>query len=175
MGSAVPGWIGDWVGLSLSHRRLDCQTFGAMLIVAVALFCPRWKEILKLPLLTGLGRISFALYLVHHVVICSLGCRAFLVFRQSWGWPFAVSAMIGAATSVAVSLAGAWAMTKTVDQWSVALARAASRFIRGGAGDSGAKTRRIIPAGWSRRLVFGLRSVTANGGFSSLRSSTHPT
>lgn len=175
VGSAVPGWFGEWAGLNFAHRRLDCQTLGAVLIVAVALFCPSWMKILRSPWLTGLGRISFALYLVHHIVICSLGCRLFLVLRQAWGWPFAVSAIVASAASVAVSLAVAWAMTKTVDQWSIALAKSASRFIRGDDSDVKAKSVRIVAAGLSRRLTVAVRSLIPNGGFSSLRSSTHST
>jgi peptidoglycan/LPS O-acetylase OafA/YrhL len=154
VGSAAPGWFGERLGVGLAARRLDCQSVGAALVVAVALFCPVWQRVLRLSWLTGLGRVSFSLYLVHQIIICSVGCRLFLLARQAWGWPFPAAAAAAATVAVAVSLAAAWGMTRTVDRWAIALARAVSRFVRG-PNRADAKTRRArgVPAIFARRVT----------------------
>jgi peptidoglycan/LPS O-acetylase OafA/YrhL len=123
IGSAVPGWLGDWIGLDFSPRRLDLQTLGAAGIIAAVLFCPFWQARLRGPWLTWLGRISFSLYLIHLPVICSLGCGCFLWLYRGHGLSYALSASIAAALSVLVSLLAAQAMTGSVDRWAIALGR----------------------------------------------------
>ena len=131
IGSGVPGWFGDWIGIEFTSRRLDCQTFGAVLIVLVALFCPFWERVLKLRVLVWLGGISFALYLLHHLVICSVGCGVFVRLRDASGWSFEAAALGSTAVALVVTLAAAWGMTRTVDRWSIALGRRISRLFIG--------------------------------------------
>jgi peptidoglycan/LPS O-acetylase OafA/YrhL len=138
VGSGLPGWFGDWVGNSFATRRMECQCFGAALIVTVALFCPFWKRILEFSWFTWLGRISFSLYLLHQLVILSLGSRVFLLLRHEWG--FQAAALTSAVVVVMVSLLAAWGMSKTVDRWSIALGRLVSEFFR--LSDSGDRKRR---------------------------------
>jgi peptidoglycan/LPS O-acetylase OafA/YrhL len=129
VGSGLPGWFGDWVGSnSLLARRLECQCVGAVLIVAAALFSPIWKRLLEFSWFSWLGRVSFALYLLHQLVICSLGSRVFLLLRHQCGYQAA--ALTSAGLVIIVSLLAAWAMTETIDRWSIALGRRASEFFR---------------------------------------------
>ena len=128
VGSGLPGWFGDWVGSSLPSRRLECQCLGALLIISAVLFCPFWKRVLEFSWFTWLGRVSFSLYLVHHLVLCSLGSQMFLLLRREWG--FRAAALTSAGAVVMVSLLAAWGMAGTVDRWSIALGRRASQFFR---------------------------------------------
>jgi peptidoglycan/LPS O-acetylase OafA/YrhL len=138
IGSGLPGWFGDWVGSSLVSRRMECQCVGAVLIVAAALFCPFWTRVLEFSWFTWLGRVSFSLYLLHLLVICSLGNRVFLLLRHEWG--FQAAALTSAGVVVTVSLLAAWGMAGTVDRWSIALGRLVSKYIR--MSDNGDRERR---------------------------------
>ncbi len=71
-----------------------------------------------------LGRLSFPVYLLHVVVICSLGSAA-CVWAQGWlgrPWP----AVIGGAVSVAGSVAAAWPLA-VFDRWWVARVNGVAR------------------------------------------------
>jgi len=60
-----------------------------------------------------LGRISFALYLIHMPLLCSLGCGMYLVGCRQLGWSHTAAALGGAVVTVAGSLVGAWVFTPT--------------------------------------------------------------
>jgi len=129
VGSALPGWFGRWVGVDFAAHRMDCQTLGAVAAIGAVLFCPFWQRRLEFPWLTWLGRISFSLYLLHQLVICSVGCRTFLWLHAAGAWSQFTSSLAAAAAVVVVSLLAAWAMTKTVDWSAIALGKKISALF----------------------------------------------
>jgi peptidoglycan/LPS O-acetylase OafA/YrhL len=129
VGSALPGWLGDWIGVNLLSRRLECQTMGAACLIAATLVCPFWRRRLEAFWLRGLGQISFSLYLIHQLVNCSVGCHLFLWLFSARGWPFQAAALVSATAVVFVSLAAAWMMTRSVDRWAIALGRKVASLV----------------------------------------------
>lgn len=95
---------------------------GALLLAAVA-FSPALQRPLRSRPLLFLGKISFALYLVHLVVICSLASGLYLLLRQGYGLRHSPAAAIASLACVGVSMAAAWFMALYVDRPAVAVGR----------------------------------------------------
>ncbi len=130
VGSGLPGWFGDGIGLNLSSRRLDCQSIGAVGILVVALACPFWQRRMAYSGLMWLGRISFSLYLVHQLVICSAGCGVFLWLTNEAGWRTENAALVSALLTIVLSLTVAGILSRTVDRWSMLLGRKVNGLVR---------------------------------------------
>lgn len=88
------------VGLALwiSYRYL-ISAIGSMLIIATVLTCPAIAEALSGKVGKTLGRLSFPLYLVHVIVICTAGSLAFLLTNS-----IAVAALVTGVVSVIVAI-----------------------------------------------------------------------
>jgi peptidoglycan/LPS O-acetylase OafA/YrhL len=95
----------------------------ALMVVAVTAAAPRVQQFLSLRWLTFLGKISFALYLVHMPIFCSLGCGLFLVFCRDLGWSYIAGTLAAGAASTLASFIAAWAFYHWVDRPAIALTR----------------------------------------------------
>jgi peptidoglycan/LPS O-acetylase OafA/YrhL len=73
-----------------------------------------------------LGRVSFPLYLLHVPVLCSAGCGVFLALVGRYGMPRAQIA--GVATTIAVSFALAYPLSRINDWWLTQLNRVVARI-----------------------------------------------
>lgn len=78
----------------------------------------------EVPLFLWLGRISFSLYLLHVLVLCSLSCYLFLVLDGSYG----IRVSIASAVGVAVSLLAAWGYM-WVDDFAVRFSNRIGRYF----------------------------------------------
>jgi peptidoglycan/LPS O-acetylase OafA/YrhL len=101
---------------------MDGYTLGAVLILAAVLFTPALRRVLDHSLLAWLGRVSFALYLVHTPLLASLGCGTWIALHDL-GWSYNMAALGTASVSIVASLASAWAFTIVFDRPAVKLAR----------------------------------------------------
>jgi peptidoglycan/LPS O-acetylase OafA/YrhL len=63
---------------SYFQKRVAWQSFGASILCLALLYLPRAQRWLSLPLFQYLGRISFSLYLMHGLVIRTMGHRLIL-------------------------------------------------------------------------------------------------
>ena len=59
---------------------------GAMLLFAALLLSPAAQSFLTRPLFAFLGRISYALYAIHYVFLCSFSSWLFLQLQNSLGY-----------------------------------------------------------------------------------------
>jgi peptidoglycan/LPS O-acetylase OafA/YrhL len=130
----LPGLL--LVGFSLAcsltqlHYVPNTLPFYALGYVAAPVVCARIASLLQTRLSGFLGRISFSLYLVHIVVICSLS--SWLVL-----WLTGAGMRIGPASVVVVSAAVAISLVCAVwfhriEAWAIDLARAFSRWVMAG-------------------------------------------
>jgi len=104
------------------------HTLGAGLVLAVVLYSGVLKRLLATRPMVYLGKISFSLYLVHMVIIGSVGCGVFvwLSSRVSYGW-----AAVGAAGAVVLVLGMVVPVfARAVDQPAVRLANRIARHWR---------------------------------------------
>jgi peptidoglycan/LPS O-acetylase OafA/YrhL len=109
-------------------QRIAAQIIGATLVIAglVAI------EALQRPFTTRpflfLGRISFALYILHFLVLNSVG--AVIVSALYDVGSFAAVRLLASATVIVISIAAAWAFTRLVDEPTLRfLSRATKRFL----------------------------------------------
>ncbi|MDB5478073.1 MAG: acyltransferase [Alphaproteobacteria bacterium] len=105
------------------HRPQDerIMILIAVLIVAAATFSGPLKAIFSSRLSQFLGRMSFPLYLVHLLIICSWSCYWFLALPEMGFSSFAAANLIVFSTCV-LSLLGAW-LFAPVETFSVRLSR----------------------------------------------------
>ena len=82
----------------------DLHSLGALLLVAGVLHAPALQRLLVAPVLLWLGRISFALYLVHQPILYSLGSAVFVALVPS-GYGLAAVAALVALLATALPLA----------------------------------------------------------------------
>ncbi|MGB9110351.1 MAG: acyltransferase [Telluria sp.] len=72
----------QFAGVQLWEKKDFYNAVGAVLLAA-AVTQGFGKSLLEHRLIQFLGRISFPLYLLHFIVLCSLGCRMYLYFPRS--------------------------------------------------------------------------------------------
>jgi peptidoglycan/LPS O-acetylase OafA/YrhL len=131
MGLALLGLaLGSYNGMRLFGLPAGMDTplhcLGALLLVAGVLHAPALQRSLTARWLLWLGRISFALYLVHQPVIFSLGAALFVALEPS-GYTLAAAA--SAVAVVVASLPLAVAMERWIDRPAIRLAHGFAGFV----------------------------------------------
>ena len=124
----TPYWPGfllasEW----LAEPVLAAHRTGAGLLVAAALAWPplRWA-LTRAPVL-ALGRVSFMVYLLHIILLCSLASWIVLRLTPAWGYDASTAAALGATLAVLFPLAAA--MTWAADRPAITLSRWAERAV----------------------------------------------
>jgi peptidoglycan/LPS O-acetylase OafA/YrhL len=151
LGTAHPGWLWTQRHPGGPHGSFT-KAAGAALILAAALFCPWVRRRLEGPALLWLGRVSFALYLVHWPILFSLGCATYACLRGTAGWSHAGATTTAVAASLAGSLLAAWALYHLVDRPAVHLSRSVARWIVSPAARLPARRSAAVPAACSPSL-----------------------
>ena len=114
---AAYAWASSWV----AEPVLQAHRAGAVLMVAAALTWPPLQWALTRAPVQALGRISFAVYLLHIILICTLCSRIVLRLSPAWTYDAATAAAFVALLLVLLPLAAA--MTALVDTPSIRLSR----------------------------------------------------
>ena len=109
-------------------KPLACHSIGGGLIILTMLFSTRVKAFLSHPWCAWLGKISFALYLVHVPVLFSLGSFLYCWGHQH-GLPPTVVLTAIVVTEVGVSLMVAWAFYLWIERPVLRTGKRVSRFF----------------------------------------------
>lgn len=110
------GWLWLPAGLALAYPGLGPASgslrysLAGIAITASVLLSPLWRRAFQVGAAQFLGRISFALYLVHFPLLFTVGAAAYPLFR--WPGGLAVFFVLFAALSLAI----AYAFTLAVDE-----------------------------------------------------------
>jgi peptidoglycan/LPS O-acetylase OafA/YrhL len=104
-----------------------CQYFGAFILLALILISIRVQSILNNRFFVFLGGISFAVYLVHYLILYSAGHYSYVLSRGVYG--ATLSAIIAGAVTVILTLGVAVLWKKYVDDLSVRVSRAFATYI----------------------------------------------
>ena len=120
-----PGFV--WISRWLAEPVLAAHRAGAGLLVLAALAWPplRWA-LTRAPVLS-LGRVSFMVYLLHIILICSLASGIVLRLTPAWGYDAAT--VVALAAMLAVLLPLSWAMTWAADCPAITWSRRAERAL----------------------------------------------
>jgi peptidoglycan/LPS O-acetylase OafA/YrhL len=119
---------------SFDSAKSFCYLVGSVFLVTGIIHSKRAQSVLSFPAFVWLGRISFAMYLLHWPIICSLGFFMFYQFKIGLGWNHDLS---GCATALVVIIAvfgGSEIFTRIVDipatSFSDYLARKTSKYFK---------------------------------------------
>lgn len=114
---ALEGLAGSW-----------CMV-GAFILVAVLV---RWGGSLPTSFkgfLTWLGKLSFALYAVHFLVIASLSAQVYLALRQRLGWEHHSAAGLALGVTLPALAVISWVLWRCVDVPSIEISRWLSDWV----------------------------------------------
>jgi len=103
-------------------KSLCCETASGLLLVFATAFCPALQWAFSRRPFVFLGRISFTLYLVHLIAICSLACYVYLKLQVKAGMTHHQSAIVASFACIATSTSAAWILYRLVDRPSIILA-----------------------------------------------------
>jgi peptidoglycan/LPS O-acetylase OafA/YrhL len=112
LGLFLGGLRHEWIALPGAYFW---DSIGAVLVIAGVAANARLRSFLQTRIFAFLGRVSFGLYLVHWLVLMSLGCGLYVFFRNS-GIGHDVSALSAGFLYVAVSLFMAWIFYHCADR-----------------------------------------------------------
>jgi peptidoglycan/LPS O-acetylase OafA/YrhL len=99
------------------------KPLAAALIIGATAASPALQDWLSTRWLAMLGRLSFGIYLLHTMMLCSVGCGTYLLLCRNLGWPHAAGALAASALTLLATLTGAGAFYHAVDRPAIALAR----------------------------------------------------
>ena len=123
IGLALGGLSSDWLTCYThlgAYGEAVWPTVASLLIVGSAVFCREVQNVLQHSALSFLGKISFQLYLFHHIIICSLGCGLYIFLRAEL-FSHLTSAVVASLLSIAASVLVAWVAYYAVDLPSINL------------------------------------------------------
>jgi len=116
-----PGGSWNWGPAPIDPNGVYEAAAGILVIGSTA-FCPPIQRALSVRWLTLLGKVSFGLYLIHLILICSLQSMIYVKLVRG-GMGHHLAAGIGAAACVIASFAIAWFMYLYVDRPSVVVGK----------------------------------------------------
>lgn len=105
------------------------KPLSAVLIIGATAASPALQRALSGGWLAVLGRLSFSLYLVHMVVLCSVGCGVYLGLCRDLGWSHPAASLAGAAATVLGSFLVAWGFYHLADRPAIILTRRLDRWL----------------------------------------------
>jgi peptidoglycan/LPS O-acetylase OafA/YrhL len=116
--------------LSPAELEIFMHTLGALIIVLAAIKLDALSRLLKTRMLQYLGKISFALYLTHLVILGSLASYLFTVILPHAGYVAATT--VAFTVSVSISLIVATFYTRWVDMPSINISRQLGNYLVSG-------------------------------------------
>ena len=114
-------------GSTPAQEQIGAHVLGAVLLLAVFVAAVPLRRPLEVAPMRFLGRISFALYIVHFLVLGSLGAGLLIALQDLL--PYAINAIVVFITVVAASIGVAWVFTRLIDEPTVALTGRAYRAL----------------------------------------------
>jgi peptidoglycan/LPS O-acetylase OafA/YrhL len=102
---------------------------GAVLVFGAVLLAPRLQFILSTPLFAFLGRISYAVYAVHFLLLGSFSSWLFLTLRH--GLSYGASFLVVVLCSLSLLLVISYYLTKYVDEPITQAANRLAQFVQG--------------------------------------------
>ena len=124
----TPYWPGFVLASGwLTEPVLAAHRVGAGLLVLAALAWPPLGWALRRRPVLALGRVSFMVYLLHIILICSLASWLMLRLTPTWGYDGATAAALAATLAVLLPLAAA--MTWVADRPAIAWSRRVEQLV----------------------------------------------
>ncbi len=118
-------------------QQIGTNVLGAVLVLIAVVALVPVQRVLETRPMRFLGRISFALYLLHFLVMGSLGAETLIVLHGPL--PYGLAALVAAVVIIGVSIGAAWAFTLWVDEPAVSLLKRAYTWFAG-------VVSRVVPA-----------------------------
>ena len=104
----------DIYGPTALQQQVGAHVLGAMLVLVTVVAVLPLRRPLETPPARFLGRVSFALYILHFIVLGSIGAGLLIALQHVL--PYDVNAAVVFAVVVGVSIAVSWAFTRAIDE-----------------------------------------------------------
>lgn len=116
--STMPGFYDNLLphifGDGKYAQQIGSNVVGAILVLVAVVALLPVQRVLETRPMQLLGRVSFALYLLHFLVLGSLGAETLIVLHGPL--PYAVAAVGAFVVVITVSIGAAWIFTRLVDE-----------------------------------------------------------
>ena len=103
------------------------RTIGALLIVLAVSSHTSLGVFFSTRLITRLGRLSFGVYLLHSIILASIGARVFTALHERIG--YIESASVATATTIAATIAVSEIFARLIDEPAIRASNTFGRFI----------------------------------------------
>jgi peptidoglycan/LPS O-acetylase OafA/YrhL len=131
IGGLRPEWIAAMTGLHTDPWINFVTTFGALAIIVAAITGNWLQGLLHNAFFVFLGRISFALYLVHMPLICSLACWTYLRLHVGAGWSHDSASLMASGICIVAALGTAAVFYYLFDAPAIWLGRRVETLLTG--------------------------------------------
>ncbi len=105
------------------ERRICHEIIASFIIVSSLAFCHSLQKLFQTRVFIFLGKISFALYLLHLVLICSVASGGYLLLREYCGMRHSSAAALASLACMVSSVSLAWLMYLYVDRPAIAIGK----------------------------------------------------
>ncbi len=105
----------------LGFFAVKVKPLAAVIVVGATAASPRLQQLLGAPWLAFLGRLSFGVYLVHMMILCSLGCGTYNLLCGHLGWHHLTGSLTAALATLLGTILAGWAFYHLVDRPTIAL------------------------------------------------------
>jgi peptidoglycan/LPS O-acetylase OafA/YrhL len=124
--------LGPALGLALlGFFAVKIKLLAALIVIGATAASPRLQQLLSARWLAFLGRLSFGVYLVHMMILASLGCGTYMFLCGNLGWPHLSGCLATALAIVLGTILAAWAFYHLVDRPTIALTRRLDSWLFG--------------------------------------------
>ncbi|MGZ4688343.1 MAG: acyltransferase family protein [Acidimicrobiia bacterium] len=117
----------DIFGPTALDQQIGAHVLGAIFVLATVVAVVPLRRPLEMAWASFLGRISFALYIVHFIVLGSLGAGLLIALQHVL--PYTVNAVVAYGAVVVGSIAASWVFTRMIDEPTVAATGQAYRAL----------------------------------------------
>jgi peptidoglycan/LPS O-acetylase OafA/YrhL len=132
LGYVIPeehyAWASLVPGSVAGTFRTSLHALGSGLIIYATLSNERLFKSMTGRAFVMLGKISFPLYLVHTLVICSLSSVTYVALSDA-GWTAPTVLILVFAVTLAASVAASWPLSRLDDWWVAAVNRASRKLL----------------------------------------------
>ncbi len=125
----LPGSLYNYVFVFSIHDPTFYYTIASVLLLLLINHSVKLSMIFSNKVLVFLGQISFALYLLHCLLLGSLSCYLFLFLYENLAFDYQISTLITLCVSLPILILLSYLMTISIDNWAIVYSKKIYRLL----------------------------------------------